>query len=74
LVDYMSLFAVTLFGFVIPLWLVFIALIIGVVILWKIIKFALKILLVIVAFFVILFGLDLLGVFDFIQNIFSSIV
>jgi hypothetical protein len=70
----MSLFAVTLFGFVIPLWLVFIALIIGVVILWKIIKFALKILLVIVAFFVILFGLDLLGVFDFIQNIFSSIV
>ena len=70
----MSLLAITLFGFVIPLWLVFVALIVGVVILWKIIKFAIKILLVIVVFFVILFGLDLLGVFGFIQNFFSSVV
>lgn len=70
----MSLLAITLFGFVIPLWLVFVALIVGVVILWKIIKFAIKILLVIVVFFVILFGLDLLGVFGFIQNFFSGVV
>ena len=70
----MSLIGITLFGFVFPLWLVFLLLIIGVIIAWKIIKFAIKVLLVIIVFFVILLCLDFFGVFDFIQNIISSFV
>jgi hypothetical protein len=57
-----------LFGFIIPLWAVFLGVIVIVVIAWKLIKFALKVLLVIVVFFVILIGLDLLNVFKIIQD------
>ncbi len=70
----MSLVGITLFGYIFPLWLVFLLLIIGVVIAWKLIKFALKLLLVIVVFFVILLCLDYFGVFDFIQNVISSFI
>ncbi len=70
----MSLVGITLFGYIFPLWLVFLLLIIGVVIAWKLIKFALKLLLVIVVFFVILLCLDLAGVFELIQNIISSFI
>ncbi|MCJ7571247.1 MAG: hypothetical protein MUO82_05160 [Candidatus Thermoplasmatota archaeon] len=68
----MSLIGITLFGYIFPMWLVFLLLIIGVIIAWKLIKFTIKILLVIIVFFVILLGLDLFGVFEFIQNIISS--
>jgi hypothetical protein len=68
----MSLFGITIFGFILPLWLVFLLLIIGVIIAWKLIKFTIKILLVIIVFFLILIGLDFFGVFDFIQNIILS--
>ena len=64
----MSLIGITLFGYIFPMWLVFLLLIIGVIIAWKLIKFTIKILLVIIVFFVILLGLDLFGVFEFIQN------
>ena len=57
-----------LFGFAIPLWALFIGLILIAVVVWKLIKFAIKILIVIVVFFVILIGLDFLGVFSWIQN------
>ena len=57
-----------LLGFTIPLWAVFIGIIIIVVIAWKLIKFAIKVLLVLVVFFVILMGLDFLGVFAWIQD------
>lgn len=68
----MSLIGITIFGFILPLWLVFLLLIIGVIIAWKLIKFTIKILLVIIVFFLILIGLDFFGVFDFIQNIILS--
>jgi len=64
----MNLIGITLFGYIFPMWLVFLLLIIGVIIAWKLIKFTIKILLVIIIFFVILLFLDFFGVFDFIQN------
>jgi len=59
-----------IFGFDLPMWGVFLIGIIAVVIAWKLIKFAIKILLVIVVFFVILIGLDYFQVFNAIQNFF----
>jgi len=61
------------FGFTLPLWAVFLGGIILVVVAWKLIKFALKVLLVIVVFFAILIGLDVLNVFNIIQDILSNI-
>mgnify|MGYP006284381831 CR=1 FL=1 len=70
----MDVVALTLFGTTLPLWAVFLILIIAVVIVWKLIKFAIKVLLVIVVFFAILFGLDFLNVFDTIQGIISGFI
>jgi len=64
-----------LFGFVIPLWVLFIIIIIIAIVAWKLIKFAIKVLLIIIFFFAILIGLDFLGVFEWINaNIFSSLI
>jgi len=63
------------FGITLPLWAIFIGVIIGLVVLWKLIKFALTILVVIVVFFAILIGLDVLGVFTWLsENVFSSLI
>ena len=61
-----------LFGFAIPLWAVLIGIILIVIVAWKLIKFAIKLLIILVVFFVILIGLDVLGIFDRIQGILSS--
>ena len=63
-----------LFGVVVPLWALFIGLILVVVVVWKLIKFAIKILIVVVVFFAILIGLDVIGVFDAISGLFSSLL
>lgn len=55
-----------------PLWILLLIGIIIVLIAWKIIKFALKILLILIIAFLILLGLDFLNVFDFIQNIMTN--
>ena len=60
-----------IFGVDLPLWAFFIIGLVAVIIVWKLFKFAVKILLVIVVFFIILIGLDAFGVFDAIQNIFA---
>ncbi len=65
----MILIGITLFGFEFPLWLIFLLLIIGVILVWKLIKFTVKFLLIIIVFFLILFGLDFFGVFEFLQNL-----
>jgi hypothetical protein len=57
-----------LFGIVIPLWALFIGIIIIAFIVWKVIKFAIKALIFVVIFFVILIGLDLLNVFTWINE------
>jgi len=63
-----------MWGITLPLWAFFLVGIIAIVIVWKLIKFAIKILLVIVVFFVILIGLDYFDVFGWIQNLFSGII
>jgi hypothetical protein len=64
-----------LFGVVIPLWALFIGIILIVVVAWKLIKFAIKVLIYIVIFFAILIGLDFLNVFTWInENILSSFI
>ena len=64
-----------LFGVVIPLWALFIGVIILAVVVWKLIKFAIKILIVVVVFFAILIGLDFLEVFTWInENMFSLLL
>ena len=62
------------FGIVVPLWALFIGLILVVVVVWKLIKFAIKILIVLVAFFAILIGLDAIGVFDKISGFLYSLL
>jgi len=61
-----------IFGVTIPLWAVFLGGIILVVVAWKLIKFALKVLMIIVVFFIILIGLDVTGVFNWIQSLLAS--
>ncbi len=57
----------------IPLWAILIIIILIAVVAWKLIKFAIKILIVVVVFFAILIGLDVIGVFSWInENIISS--
>ena len=63
-----------LFGFTLPLWAFLIIGLIAIVIIWKLIKFAIKIFLVIVVFFVILIGIDILNIPSIIENLFSGIV
>jgi len=58
-----------IFGVTVPLWAAFLVVLLVVVIVWKFIKFAIKVLLVLIVFFVILIGLDFFNVFDWIQNI-----
>lgn len=65
---------VVLFNYDIPLWIVFLAGIIILVIAWKLIKFALKLLLIIALFFIILMVLDYADVFNTIQNLISGII
>jgi len=63
------------FGVVVPLWALFIGLILVAIVIWKLIKFAIKLLIVVVVFFAILIGLDLLNVFTWInENIISSVL
>lgn len=63
-----------IFGVAVPLWAVFLIGIIAVVAVWKLFKFAIKILLVIVAFFAILMGLDYFHVFDGIQKLLGGVL
>jgi hypothetical protein len=64
---------IEIFG-TLPLWIIVLIGLVIVLIAWKFIKFAIKILLIFVIFFLIIFGLDFLGVFDYIQNILLNFV
>jgi hypothetical protein len=61
-------------GFTLPLWAIFLVGILLVLVAWKLIKFAIKIVLVLVVLFIILMGLDYFGIFDAIQGLVSTIV
>lgn len=62
-----------IFGFNLPLWLVFLLAIVIVFISWKIIKFAIKILIIIVLFLLIFVVFDFLNFFDIIQDLIVNI-
>ncbi len=64
----------TLFGFELPLWLIFLVVILVVIIAWKFIKFAIKVLLILVFLFIILALLDYFGVFNWIQEVLNAII
>ena len=63
-----------IFGFILPLWAVFLGAIVIAIVAWKLIKFAIKILLILVVFFAVLIGLDLFDVFTNIQKLLSSFI
>ena len=65
---------IEIFGVELPLWAIFLIGIIVVILAWKLIKFALKILLIAIVVFVILIGLDFFNVFNWIQNLFAGVV
>jgi hypothetical protein len=58
-----------IFGFTLPLWAVFLGIIVIVVLAWKLIKFAIKVLIIFLVGMGILIGLDFIGVFQWIQNL-----
>jgi len=62
------------FGVALPLWAVFLIGIILVVVAWKLIKFALIVLVVLIVFFVIMMGLDYFHVFDMIQSFLAGLL
>ncbi|KYK29182.1 hypothetical protein AYK20_00530 [Thermoplasmatales archaeon SG8-52-1] len=59
-----------LFGLDIPIWLIFLIGILVLIVAWKIIKFAIKVLLIAIVIFIIIMGLDFINFFSWIQNIF----
>ena len=65
---------IVIFGFDLPLWAIFLIGIIGLIVAWKLVKFAIKVLLIAVVIFLILMGLDVLNVFIWIQNSFLGMV
>ncbi len=65
---------IELFGVNLPLWAIFLTGIIVVIVAWKFIKFAIKVLLLAVVIFVVLMGLDVMNVFGTIQDLFSGVI
>jgi len=65
---------IELFSIDLPLWAIFLIVLIFVIVAWKIIKFAIKILFIFILVFLIMMGLDVLNVFDWIQNTISSFI
>ena len=63
-----------IFGFELPLWALLIVGIIVVVVAWKFIKFAIKIMLIVIVFFVILMLIDYFNVIGGIQNLLLSLI
>ena len=64
---------IVIFGVELPLWAIFLIGIIIVIVAWNLIKFALTVLFILIVIFIVLIGLDYLGVFSAIQNFLSGI-
>ena len=61
-------------GFELPLWALFLIGIIVAVVAWKLIKFAIKIMLIVIVFFIILMTIDYFEVISGIENLLLSII
>ena len=57
----------------IPLWMLLVIGVIIIAIAWKLIKFAIKVFVALLLFFGVLIGLDMVGVFEFIQNLIQGL-
>ena len=62
-----------IFAFQIPLWIIFLIIIVIIYVAWKLIKFAIKVFIALLIFFGILIGLDMLGIFTWLQKFIGSI-
>jgi hypothetical protein len=58
-----------IFGFELPLWAIFLIGIIAIIVLWKFIKFAIKIMLIVIIFFIILMLIDYFNIISGIQSL-----
>ena len=61
-------------GFELPLWALFLIGIIVVMVAWKFIKFAIKLMLIVIVFFMILMGIDYFNIISGIQNLILSVI
>ena len=68
------LIAFQILGFELPFWALFLIGIIAVVVAWKFIKFALKLMLIVIVFFIILMVIDYFEVISGIQNLLLSVI
>lgn len=65
---------IQLFGFDIPIWLLMLIGIAGIILVWRLIKFALTILIIVILLLIIVSGLDFLGVFQTLQNLINGLI
>ena len=63
-----------LLGFELPLWALFLIGIIVVMVAWKFIKFAIKLMMIVIAFFIILMVIDYFNIVSGIQNLLLSVI
>jgi hypothetical protein len=63
-----------LLGFELPLWALFLIGIIVVMVAWKFIKFAIKLMMVVIVFFIILMVIDYFNIISGIQNLLLSVI
>jgi len=68
------LIAFQILGFELPLWALFLIGIIAAIVAWKFIKFAIKIMLIVIVFFTILMLIDYFNVISGIQNLLLSVI
>jgi len=61
-------------GFELPLWALFLIGIIVVVVAWKFIKFAIKLMMIVIVFFIILMIIDYFNIISGIQNLILSVI
>lgn len=61
---------IEIFGITLPFWAIALIGLVIVVLAWKIIKFAIKVLLIAVVLFIVLMGLDVFNVFNWFTGLF----
>ena len=59
-------------GFNLPLWAAFLGVILLIIVAWKLIKFAIKVLVALLVLFLLLTGLDYLGFFNMLTALFHG--
>jgi hypothetical protein len=66
--------SLVLYGYDIPLWLIFLVGVISLFVFWKLFKFAVKILLILAVIFILMMFLDYFNVFDWLQDMLTQVI